>query len=122
MEQMKSKNIFFRILSAAGGFFKRFFKKVFGFIKKHKIISVIIIAALVGGTVFTVGKIKSKNADDAASKNEAEATRMTIAESITGSSTVEANDTYSVIPLVTGEILQADFEEGDKVIKGPGVV
>ena len=71
MEQMKSKNIFFRILSAAGGFFKRFFKKVFGFIKKHKIISVIIIAALVGGTVFAVGKIKSKNADDAASKNEA---------------------------------------------------
>ncbi len=46
MEQMKSKNIFFRILSAAGGFFKRFFKKVFGFIKKHKIISVIIIAYL----------------------------------------------------------------------------
>ena len=63
------------------------------FIKKHKIISVIIIAALVGGTVFAVGKIKSKNADDAASKNEAEATRMTIAESITGSSTVETNDT-----------------------------
>lgn len=117
MEQMKSKNIFFRILSAAGGFFKRFFKKVFGFIKKHKIISVIIIAALVGGTVFAVGKIKNKNADDAASKNEAEATRMTIAESITGSSTVEANDTYSVIPLVTGEILQADFEEGDTVTK-----
>lgn len=117
MEQMKSKNIFFRILSAAGGFFKRFFKKVFGFIKKHKIISMIIIAALVGGTVFAVGKIKNKNADDAASKNEAEATRMTIAESITGSSTVEANDTYSVVPLVTGEILQADFEEVDTVTK-----
>ena len=121
MEQMKSKNIFFRILSAAGGFFKRFFKKVFGFIKKHKIISVIIIAAFVGGTVFAVGKIKNKNADDAASKNEAEATRMTIAESITGSSTVEANDTYSVVPLVTGEILQADFEEGDTVDVGTAV-
>ena len=46
MEQMKSKNIFFRILSAAGEFFKRFFKKVFGFIKKHKIISVIITKVL----------------------------------------------------------------------------
>lgn len=117
MVQMKIKNIFFRIMSAVGGFFKRFFTRVFGFIKKHKILSAVIIVVLIGATAFAVTKIKSKNADDAASKNEAQATRMTIAESITGSSTVEANDTYSVVPLVTGEILQADFEEGDTVTK-----
>lgn len=104
-------------MSAAGGFFKRFFTRVFGFIKKHKILSVIIIVVLACITAFAVNRIKNKNADDAASKNEAEATRRTIAESITGSSTVEANDTYSVVPLVTGEILRADFEEGDKVTK-----
>lgn len=117
MEQMKSKNIFFRIMSAAGRFFKRFFARFLGFIKKHKILSVIILIALVGVTAFAVSKVKSKNAADMASKSEAEASRMTIVESITGSSTVEANDTYSVVPLVTGEILRADFEEGDKVTK-----
>lgn len=42
---------------------------------------------------------------------------MNLAESISGNSVVEANDEYTVVPLVTGEILRADFEEGDKVQK-----
>lgn len=110
-------NKFFRLLSGVAGKIKKGVKKGIGFIKVHKVISVIVALAIFAGGFFVFGKIKSKKAADSAGSNEAQAVRMTITESISGSTTVEANNEYSVVPLVTGEILEADFEEGDKVTK-----
>ena len=47
----------------------------------------------------------------------AKAERRNITRSVTGSSIVEANDTYNVTALVTGEILTDTFSEGDTVKK-----
>ena len=43
--------------------------------------------------------------------------RRDISESLTGSGTLDPADSYSVMTLVSGEILSADFEEGDFVNK-----
>lgn len=43
--------------------------------------------------------------------------RRDISESLTGSGTLDPADSYSVMTLVSGEILSADFEEGDVVNK-----
>lgn len=99
-----------------GLFFKSKVHKIFGFIKHHKIISAIIAVILI---LFLVFSLISGNKKDDGNTQTTEATisRMTISQTITGNSVVEANDSYSVIPLVTGEILKADFEEGDIVEK-----
>lgn len=86
------------------------------FVKKHKIISVIIALVLILAIIFlSMGK-NGRNRD-ATAISETSAVRMDISETISGSSIVEANDEYSVVPLVTGEILTANFEEGDIVEK-----
>ncbi len=45
------------------------------------------------------------------------AERRSISRTVTGSSIIEANDTYNVTALVTGEILTDTFNEGDTVKK-----
>ncbi len=101
--------------SKFGKILKRAGHKAWSFIKKHKIISAVIAVALVIAIVVSGLGGKKKGREFATS--EAKAMRMTISESITGSSVVEANAEYSVTPLVSGEILSADFEEGDIVEK-----
>ena len=44
--------------------------------------------------------------------------RRTIESSMTGSSTLEALDTYEVTATVTGDVIEANFEEGDTVQEG----
>ncbi len=95
---------------------KAHLRKLGAFIKRHKIISVFIALVLILAIIFLcVGK-KGKSRGEIA-MSEASAVRMNISETISGSSIVEANDEYSVVPLVTGEILTANFEEGDIVEK-----
>ena len=98
------------------GFIKLPFRKIGGFVKKHKIISILIVVLLILAIAFSsVGK-RSRGTDEIA-LSETSVVRMTISETISGNSIVEANDEYSVVPLVTGEILAANFEEGDIVKK-----
>ncbi len=92
------------------------FNFVFAFVKKHKIISAIIALVLVVAIVLLC-IFGGKKAGMEEFQTETEVTRMTIKQSIQGSSNVEANDTYTVTPLVTGEIFEANFEEGDFVEK-----
>ena len=103
-------------LHKVGNFLKNIFGKIWSFIKKHKVISVIIAIILIIAIflLVTSGNRKKKNM---AGSTEYTVNRTTIEESITGSSIVQANDEYSVTPLVTGEILSANFEEGDIVEK-----
>ena len=45
-------------------------------------------------------------------------TRQTITSTLSSSGTLAAKDTYTITSLVEGEVLLADFEEGDQVEKG----
>ena len=123
MQKEKNKaGIFVKI----SGFFKRIFSKLIGlpvwkklgrFIKNHKVISSVIAIVLVAAIAVSAFSTHKRKAEKGSADTEAAAERRTISESISGSSTIEANNEYSVVPLVTGEILEADFEEGDTVKK-----
>lgn len=105
-----------RFLVPVGRFLKRILAPIGRFAKKHRIITAIIAIILIVALVMT---LLSPKRGDKGEKNISEATigRTTITQSISGSSVVEANDEYSVTALVSGEILKADFEEGDTIEK-----
>ncbi len=110
LEKLKS------FFAAAGRISVSVFKWVLEFVKKHKIISIIIVIVLILAIVLaTVFGRKGSRAD--LNLTEYTVSKMNIKQSISGSSNIEANNAYTVTPLVTGEILQADFEEGDQVEK-----
>jgi len=93
-----------------------FFSRIWSTVKRHKVIFIIILLLAISAIVFLkIGP--KKNVDENPGNTEAVVSRMSLAESISGNSVIEANDEYTVVPLVTGEILRADFEEGDKVQK-----
>ena len=102
-------------LKGAISFLKGVLLKVWAFVKKHKIISTITAVILI--VAIGVSSCGSKKPQNTTAITESQVKRMTIVETITGSSVVEANAEYSVTPLVSGEILSANFEEGDIVEK-----
>ncbi|MCD8017408.1 MAG: efflux RND transporter periplasmic adaptor subunit [Oscillospiraceae bacterium] len=75
------------------------------------IVVVIIIAAAVGFSVMR----RSSNAEVTTAYTESTVEYRDITSEITGSGTLEAANSYTVTTLVEGEILTADFEEGDEV-------
>lgn len=92
------------------------FQKVKGFVVKHKVWTVIIALVLIAAIVFSVMAGKKKQQPQAAS-TEATVSRRSISDVVTGSSVILPNAEYTVTSLVTGEILEAPFEEGDYVEK-----
>ncbi len=93
-----------------------------GFVKKHKK-AVIICAVIIigGGTAIIKIKIDRENEAAAlalASVNTAQVMRGDVISELTSSGTLEPKDTYTITSQVSGEIIQADFEEGDQVEKG----
>lgn len=112
--KQKSPLGFLRKIPSGIGFV---FKKIGQFIKNHKIWSVIIILAIIAGIAIPVTRNKKKD-DTAQVSNEATVERRDIKSVITGSSTIEPNKEYSITSLVSGEITEAPFEEGDIVTKG----
>ena len=81
--------------------------------KKKILLLVILIAVLVLLKIFGGGK-------DARVEEEyltEEAQRRDIAESISGSGTLEPADSYTITTLVEGDVLSANFEVGDEVEK-----
>lgn len=112
--KQKSPLGFLRKIPSGIGFV---FKKIGQFIKSHKVWSIIIILAIIAGIAIPVTRNKKKN-DTAQVSNEATVERRDIKSVITGSSTIEPNKEYSITSLVSGEITEAPFEEGDIVTKG----
>lgn len=112
--KQKSPLGFLRKISSGIGFV---LKKIGQFIKNHKVWSVIIILAIIAGIAIPVTRNKKKD-DTAQVSNEATVERRDIKSVITGSSTIEPNKEYSITSLVSGEITEAPFEEGDIVTKG----
>ena len=93
-----------------------FFQKLKGFVQKHKILSIVIAVVLIASIVFSFLPRGKKS--DMAVASEATVTYQDISDSVTGSSVLMPNAEYTILPLVTGEILEAPFEEGDVVTEG----
>ncbi|MCD8082745.1 MAG: efflux RND transporter periplasmic adaptor subunit [Clostridiales bacterium] len=103
----------------------KFFKKKPGRRKKGGrkrliFIGVLVIAAGVGGFLFW--RKKSQQAAMAtamaSASTTAQVTRGNLVSQLSSSGTIEAKDTYTITSLVEGEVIQADFEEGDQVEEG----
>lgn len=114
----KIKQLLSGVLSAAGGVAKKIFSAIIGFVKKHKIWSIVILLVLILAVFLLIHTGQKKKAESAGSFNEVTVTKQDLSSSVTGSSVIEPNASYSIVPLVTGEILSAPFEEGDHVTKG----
>lgn len=86
--------------------------------KKPLIILVILALALAGILFYRKGKNAQADSSKAGQVQTATASYMNISSELTASSSLAPKDTYEVTSLVEGEILEANFEEGDIVEKG----
>ena len=86
---------------------------------KKVLILLIVILAVLAGAVGAAGFKKSKEASAAAkSVKTAKVTRQDIVSELSSSGTISPLNTYDITSLVEGEVITADFEEGDEVEKG----
>ena len=85
-------------------------------IKKMIIIIAAAVLAVLAAVLF-LSPSKGKKAASAVVYTEEATERRTITRELTGSGTLNPADSYTVTTLVEGEILSADFEEGDIVEK-----
>lgn len=89
---------------------------------KKKGVLVLIIGAAVLAAVFGLWLLKSRSArassEGAQGQRTAVVTKGTITSELSSSGVISPKDTYSLTSLVEGEVISADFEEGDQVTKG----
>lgn len=75
---------------------------------------------VLGGGLFAYGR--ARRAKEAAAHTESSRTavveRRDIVSELSSSGTLSPKDTYEITSLVEGEVVAADFEEGDQVVKG----
>lgn len=89
------------------------------FKKRIIIAAVLIIIAVIGVRVYMARKQAEEAAAAAVSTaNIGTVMRGSIQDELTSSGSLEAGDTYTITSLVEGEIIEADFEEGDQVTEG----
>ena len=91
--------------------------------KKRKLKkSVVIIIVLAVAAVIIVAAMFMRRSSSASGEAETQrtavVTRQSITSELSSSGTLEAKDTYTITSLVEGEVLSADFEEGDQVTEG----
>lgn len=87
---------------------------------KWIVASLLLLAAVIGGALYWQSYTrKAKMAStEAEAKNTATVTRGNLTSELSSSGTISPKDTYSITSLVEGEVILADFEEGDQVEKG----
>lgn len=92
-------------------------KKFKKFSKKKKILIIVGILAVIAVVFFGLNGGKNKN-ELVVAGTEGKAERLNITSSITGSAVVMPKDQYSIKALVSGDIISANFEQGDIVKEG----
>jgi len=98
--------------------FKKEKKKSKGKSKKVLIILTLILL-IVAGAIAAFEYKKSKTASAEADKvKTAVATKRDITSELSSSGTIAPKDTYDITSLAEGEVIEANFEEGDEVEKG----
>lgn len=89
---------------------------------KKKGVLVLIIGAAVLAAVFGLWLLKSRSArtssEGAQGQRTTVVTKGTITSELSSSGVISPKDTYSLTSLVEGEVISADFEEGDQVTEG----
>lgn len=85
--------------------------------RKRIIFLAVLLIAAIAAFIFLKGKEKEPEAVVDA-KNVGTVARGDVTSELTSSGSLEAKDTYTITSLVEGEIIEADFEEGDQVEKG----
>lgn len=88
-----------------------------GWSKKKKILAIVCAVLVAFAGIFGVSAGKNKNGP-VITGTEGKAEKMDITSSITGSAVVMPKDQYSITALVSGNVLSADFEQGDIVKEG----
>ncbi|MBQ3181868.1 MAG: HlyD family efflux transporter periplasmic adaptor subunit [Clostridia bacterium] len=117
---MKAKNL----ITNSANWIKSSPKKAVGFFKDFKSYSkkkkIIIITALVLAIILIIAGINSSKNKSAMAPafTEARVEKQDITSSITGSAVVNPKDQYSITALVSGDVLTANFEQGDIVEEG----
>lgn len=88
--------------------------------KKKKLIFILafLLICLAGLLVFVKAKRSEAVAAEAKAVRTAKVTRRDITSELSSSGTIAPKDTYEITSLVEGEVIEADFEEGDEVVKG----
>ncbi|MDO4961136.1 MAG: efflux RND transporter periplasmic adaptor subunit [Eubacteriales bacterium] len=81
------------------------------------VVSILIIIGIIAG-VIAYRKSQTKSATSVSSNNIGTVARGSISNELTSSGTLSPKDTYTITSLVSGEIVTADFSEGDQVEKG----
>ncbi|WP_347559770.1 HlyD family efflux transporter periplasmic adaptor subunit [Clostridium sp. AM58-1XD] len=84
--------------------------------RKHILILALIFAAALALLVFS--RKSKKTGAEAVVQNTAKVEKRDIASELSASGSLAAKDSYNITSLVEGEVLTADFEEGDEVEKG----
>ena len=85
--------------------------------KKAVVLFVVLLILIIAGlSFFLAGNKKEEESVDA--KNIGTVQRGEITSELTSSGALAAKDSYDITSLVSGEIITADFEEGDQVEKG----
>ena len=82
------------------------------------ILLIAVLAALLGGFFLYKKKGTGQKNQGDQSVSTTTVKRMDISSELTASSSLSPKDTYEVTSLVEGEVIEADFEEGDVVEKG----
>lgn len=85
---------------------------------KIMILLCVVLAALLGGFFLYKKNGKSQKAQGDQVVTTTTVKRMDISSELTASSSLSPKDTYEVTSLVEGEVVEANFEEGDVVEKG----
>ena len=88
--------------------------------RKKWILLILALLAVAGLVVFLrIRNSRTKNTDTGvAAKNIGTVQRGSITSKLDSSGSLSPKDTYTITSLVSGEIISADFEEGDQVEKG----
>ena len=85
--------------------------------KRLMIAAAAVIVLIVGGAVLLQRKQQAQSQEATAQKT-AVVQRQNITSTLSASGSLEAKDSYNITSLVEGEVLTADFEEGDQVTEG----
>lgn len=86
--------------------------------KKKKLIILVSIAVVAIVAIMIIVSGSKRRAANTVNISEVTAAKMDIVSSIKGTATILPKDSYSINSLINGDVISADFEEGDFVEKG----
>lgn len=87
---------------------------------KWIVMMILLLLAIIGGALYwqNYSRKAKQTSADAGARNTSTVTKGSLTSELSSSGTISPKDTYSITSLVEGEVIAADFEEGDQVVEG----